>query len=230
MSEIVAVIPIKRHSERVASKNIRPFADTTLFELKLQQLKPVDGFVSKVVASEDDEILEIATSYGFEVLKRNPYYSTSHVPMSEVYSYIGSNVEGQFIAWINVTNPLAETEVYERALRKFDEVKDHDIDCFLSVWELKENIFFQGKPVNFQPYPWPRSQDLQDCYAMSFIINISSREDLIAWGSCVGEKPYFYILDSLTSTDIDFEEDFQLCEAVYKERKRNGLSREQQRG
>ena len=38
---------------------------------------------------------------------RDKYFSTSKVPMSEVYSYIASEIEGDYIAWINVTNRCA---------------------------------------------------------------------------------------------------------------------------
>jgi CMP-N-acetylneuraminic acid synthetase len=221
MTDIVAVVPIKRQSERVANKNIRPFGGTTLFELKLQQLKEAKCFREVIIASEDDSILQIAIDHGLSVFKRDPYYSTSDVSMSEVYSYIASNVVGEYIAWINVTNPLAESFIYTNALCEFETIKEENFDCFLSVWEVKENIFYEGLPVNFTPSPWPRSQDLSGCYAMSFIINILKRQDMVSWGSCVGRKPYFFVVDPITSTDIDFEEDFQLCEMIYLDRKKH---------
>ena len=40
--------------------------------------------------------------------------------------------------------------------------------------------------------------------------------DLIRWGSCVGKKPYFLILDPLTAKDIDTQKDFDYCEFLYK--------------
>ena len=38
MKEVVALVPVKGNSERVNKKNIRKFGDTTLLELKLDQL------------------------------------------------------------------------------------------------------------------------------------------------------------------------------------------------
>ena len=95
---------------------------------------------------------------------------------------------------------------------------DYNFDCLLSAYEVKENLFYNGQPVNFKPNPWPKSQDLRGVYAMSFVINILKREDMVKWGSCVGQKPYFYLLDLVTSTDVDFQWDFDFCEMIYRER------------
>lgn len=216
--DITAVIPVKGQSERVKGKNIRPFGDTNLYELKLQHMKNVNGFDRVVVSSENAEILEIARKNGFDVHERDAKYSTPHIPMSDVYSFIASEVEGEHIAWVNVTNPLAESPVYNEAVRLYRGLND-EIDCLLSVSEVKDYLFKQGTPVNFQPNPWPRSQDLAGMCAMSFVVNILRREDMVKWGSCVGAKPYFYFLDKTTSMDVDFQEDFDFCEMIYKRKR-----------
>ena len=50
MKEIVAVIPVKGQSDRIESKNLRPFSDTNLYELKLSQLKKVTGFKEIIIS------------------------------------------------------------------------------------------------------------------------------------------------------------------------------------
>jgi CMP-N-acetylneuraminic acid synthetase len=215
--ERTALIPVKGSSERIKNKNTRPFCGTSLYELKLEQLKKVRGFSNIIVSSENEKILNIAREKGFNVHVRDPKYSTSYVPMSSVYSYIASEIKGEHIAWINVTNPLADAENYEKAIKEYNKMNSA-YDCLLSVYEVKDNIFYNGKPVNFKPYPWPRSQDLKGLCAMSFVINILKREDMVRWGSCVGKNPYFFYLDKVISTDVDFKEDFDFCEVVYKQR------------
>jgi len=216
--KIVGIIPVKANSERVKKKNLRKFGKTNLFELKLKQLKKTKNFKKIVVSSEDKAILQIAQKNGFSTHLRDPYYSTSKVPMSEVYSYIGSSVKAEHVAWINVTNPLAETKVYDEAVNIYSkQYKFHD--CLLSAIENKENFFFKNKPINFKRSPWPRSQDLIPLISLPFVINILRRNDLIKWGSCVGKKPFFYILDSIIAKDIDNPDDFKLCEYIYKSKK-----------
>ena len=154
------VVPVKGSSDRVKQKNLRSLCNTSLLELKLNQLKNVKGFNDIIVSSEDEEVLKVAESKGFSLHVRDPKYSTSEIPMSEVYSFIASVIHGDNIAWINVTNPLAETEIYEEACNLYHKMESK-YDCLLSSVALQENVFFNGQPVNFKPYPWPRSQDLK---------------------------------------------------------------------
>ena len=137
--------------------------------------------------------------------------------MSEVYSYIGSSVKAEHVAWINVTNPLAGSEVYDKAVTLYRKnfIK---YDCLLSAVEVKENFFYKKKPINFSRSPWPRSQDLEPLISLPFVINIMKKKNLVKWGSCVGKKPFFYILDNLIAKDIDNPEDFLFCETIYKKK------------
>ena len=211
---IVALIPVKENSDRVKRKNLRKFGKTNLLELKLEQLKKVKGFNKIIISSESEYILNIASTYKFEIHKRHPKYSTSKVPMSEVYSYIASEIEGDFIAWVNITNPLATSKIYQRAISTFKKL-DKKYDCLLSAYKIQENLYYKNKRVNFPRSPWPRSQDLIPVYSLSFVINILKRTDMVKWGSCVGRNPYFYLLDKLTSWDIDDQIDFDFCEYIF---------------
>lgn len=220
---VVGLIPVKGSSDRVKQKNLRDFAGSSLLEVKLSQLKEAEGFEDLIVSSEDRDVLRVAEKNGFNVHIRDPKYSTSDVPMSDVYSYIASEIGGENIAWINVTNPLAGPHIYTKALKLFHEM-DASHDCLLSSINLQENLFYQGIPVNFSPYPWPKSQDLQGLNSLTFVINILKRIDMISWGSCVGNSPYFYDLDKIDSWDIDDQADFDFCEFMYK---RNSINFDQ---
>ena len=215
--EIIGLIPVKGSSERVPMKNLRKFGDTSLFELKLSQLSKARGFEKIIVSSEEDKILSIAEKKGFGVHERDSKYSTSDVPMSDVYSYIASEIEGENIAWINVTNPLAGADCYTNAIKSYREM-DAKYDCLLSVSEVQDYLFHENKPVNFKPNPWPKSQDLSGVLEMTFVINILKRQDMVKWGSCVGSSPFFYHLSKVDSWDIDFQEDFDFCEMVHDKR------------
>ena len=212
--EIVGLVPVKGASERVPMKNLRKFGDSSLLELKLSQLSKAEGFDEIVISSEEDMILSIAHKQGFSTHERDPKYSTSDVPMSDVYSYIASEIGGENIAWINVTNPLAGPDCYTEAIKTYATIGD-EYDCLLSVSKVKDYLFHNGSPVNFQPNPWPKSQDLSGIVEMTFVINILRREKMIEWGSCVGNRPYFYYLNKVQSWDIDYQEDFDFCEMVY---------------
>lgn len=215
-SKIVGIIPVKLKSERVIDKNFRQFCNTSLFELKLTQLKKTKEFARFVVSSESEKVLKKAQKLGFDVHLRDPKYSTSFVSMSKVYEYIASEIECQYLAWINVTNPLFETKNYDLAAKIFKKLDKSKFDCLLSTFEIKDYFFYKKKPLNFIRTPWARSQDLVGLQSLSFAINILSRKNMIKWQSCVGKKPYLLEFPQLDSWDIDFNHDFNFCEYVFK--------------
>ena len=56
---ITAVVAVRKGSQRVPNKNIRPFGDSNLLQMKLDTLKEVDGIDDIIVNSDCDEMLDI---------------------------------------------------------------------------------------------------------------------------------------------------------------------------
>lgn len=214
---IVAIVPVKGNSVRVKKKNLTKFADSNLFQIKLKQLKKTSCFQKIIISSENKKILDYAKNNGFSTHLRDSYFSTSKVPMSEVYRYIASEVDGEYIAWINATNPLCNEYIYQSAVKKFKKISNN-YDCFLSAVKNKQNYFYKNKPINFKRSPWPRSQDLKPLISLPFAISILKRKDMVKWGSCVGKKPFFYFLNPLVATDIDDQSSFKIAELLFKKK------------
>ena len=213
---IIALIPVKGNSERVIKKNIRPFADTNLLELKLNQIIESKSVDKIIVSSESSEVLDYANKFNNVIThKRDSSYSTSSVPMSSVYSHLAKEVECENIMWAQVTNPLAGSKIYQKAVDLYFSM-DSKFDCLLSCSEVKDYLLRDFKPLNFTRIPWMKSQDLEGIHELTFVANILKRDNLIKWGSLVGENPYYIELDKDISMDIDFQEDFDFCEYLYK--------------
>lgn len=217
-NEITALIAVKGNSERVPKKNVRPFAGSSLLEVKLKQVIESEAFGRILVSSEDDEILAVCERAGVSTHKRDAYYSTSEVPMSEVYQYLAREVQTEHIAWIPVTNPLVHAGIYRDAVSKYFSMDHTRHDSLVSVTELHEYIFFENKPLNFTRDPWMRSQDLKGTYAINFAINILKKENMISFRATFGEKPEFFVVPDGFGLDIDYMEDFLLAELIYKQR------------
>ena len=65
MTKITAVIPIRSGSQRVKDKNLRPFANTTLMENKIEMLLNVPELDSIIVNTNSEEAIEIVNKrYG----------------------------------------------------------------------------------------------------------------------------------------------------------------------
>ena len=212
--KIKALVAVRSGSVRVQNKNLRPFAGSSLLEVKLKQLKRIKRLDGIIVNSNDDIMLQIATQNGCEAVKRDEYYASNTVSMSDVYKNMAENCDCDVIAYINCTNPLLKDETIDNAISVFEAMEGYD--SLNSAHLIKEFMFLNNKPVNYDLLNQPRSQDLPDYYALNFAINIITRDNMIACKNVVGKCPLIYGIDEVEATDIDNPIDFEFAEYVYK--------------
>ena len=63
--EIVAIIPIRKNSQRIKNKNFRKFFNNkSLLEIKIEQLKKVKLIDKMVVSSDSKKAEQISRKYG----------------------------------------------------------------------------------------------------------------------------------------------------------------------
>jgi CMP-N-acetylneuraminic acid synthetase len=212
---IKALIAVRSGSVRVPNKNIRPFAGSTLLELKIKQLKSINELDGIIVNSDDDAMLNIANKLGVETIKRSSFYASNTVSMSEVYKNMAENFNGDIVMYSNVTNPLVRTESYINAINKYKE-KGNETDSLNSAHLIKEFMFLDGKPINYDLKRQPRSQDLPDIFALNFAFSIIKKEYMIGYKNVIGFRPFLYELSEIESIDIDTQFDFDIAEYMYK--------------
>lgn len=215
--KIKAMVAVRSGSVRVQNKNIKPFAGSTLLDLKLQQLKRIPNLDGVIVNSNSDEMLAIADKYGCEPVKRDEYYASNSVSMSDVYKNMAENFSGDIVAYINVTNPLLKDETIVKAIEIYKKfMESEEFDSLNSAHLIKEFMFKDNLPINYDLRHQPRSQDLPDIAALNFAISIISKEKMIECKNVVGYKPNIYVIDEVEATDIDNPIDFEFAEFVYK--------------
>lgn len=213
--KIKALVAVRSGSQRVKNKNIRPFAGSTLLEVKIHQLKRIKELDGIVVNSNDDEMLEIASRLGCETVKRDEVYASNSVSMSDVYKNMAENINTDVIAYINVTNPLLKDETISQAINLYFENLEQ-FDSLNSAHLIKEFLFKDNLPINYDLRHQPRSQDLPDISALNFAISIISRKLMIESKNVVGYSPYIFNIDEVEATDIDNQIDFDFAEFMYR--------------
>lgn len=215
--KIKALVAVRSGSVRVQSKNIRPFAGSSLLEIKMNQLKRIPNLDGIIVNSNDEQMLQIASKMGAEIVKRDDYYASNEVSMSEVYKNMAENADTDVIAYINVTNPLLKDETIIKTIDLYKNmVSEHTFDSVNSAHLIKEFMFRDNLPINYDLQNQPRSQDLPDITALNFAINIIDRDKMIERKNVVGYMPKLYIIDEVEATDIDNQIDFEFAEFMYK--------------
>lgn len=211
---IKALVAVRAGSQRVKNKNIKPFANSTLLEIKLKQLLRCELLDGVIVNSDDPYMLEIAANMGCETVLREQYYASSSAPMSEVYKNMAENAECDVIVYANVTNPLIKDTTLAEIINFYKEHTE-SYDSVNSAHPIKEFLFKDNKPINYDLKHQPRSQDLPDIFALNFAVSVISREKMISGMNVVGDNPYIFKIDQVESTDIDNEIDFDFAEYMY---------------
>jgi CMP-N,N'-diacetyllegionaminic acid synthase len=212
-----ALVAARGGSKRVLQKNTRPFGDTTLLEIKLAQLTRIPIIDRVVLSSEDPEILSLARQFDCDAMPRDSYFASDAVVMSEVYAYMASQCPGDVIIYANCTSPMVRDCTiieligdYERGLGTHDSVNSGSL--------IREFLFEDNKPVNYDPGFQPRSQDLPELVALNFAVSIIDRQLMIERRNVVGSTPNLRIIDEVEGVDIDTPLDFAFAEFLFREK------------
>ena len=134
---VKALIPVRSGSVRVKNKNIAPFAGSSLLEIKIRQLKRISELDEIVVNSNSDEMLEIAARPGAKTVKRNEYFATSSVAISDVYEDMAKHLDCDTVLFADATNPMIEDET----VRKVIELYEHRDETYDSVVPTRRLTF-----------------------------------------------------------------------------------------
>ena len=212
---ITAIIPVRKGSQRVKNKNKKLFSNSSLLEIKINQLIKLQkrNKISEIiVTSDDDEMLEIAKKLGVSTHKRDSYYASSTATNSEFFHNLANEVgSNQWIMYSPVTSPLVSIETYNEILSEF---KNNPCNM-VTASPVKHHLWLDGAPINYKIEDSPNSQDLPDIYSINYAISIIKRSDMIKWKNVVTDNPTFKILDEIESIDIDTEFDFMIAELIY---------------
>lgn len=216
--KITAVIPIRTGSQRVRDKNLRPFGDTNLMELKIQNLLKVPELDSIIVnTNSEDAIGIVENNYLREGVKyhhREEYYASSQCSGSEFFHHLGEVTDTDLFVYCPCTSPFIQPQTISQCIQMFK--SSSDCDCIATVSSIKEFLWLDGKPVNYDPLHAPNSQNLPDVVALNFGVTVISREDLIRNRNIIGKHPKFVLTTDIESIDIDTPLDFYIAEQIYK--------------
>ena len=215
--KLTAIIPVRAGSQRVKNKNIKPFANTTLLDIKIETLKKVQGIDDIIVSSDSQEMLKIAKEHDVNVHVRDEYFASNEVNNSDFMQNLSTIVDEGHIMYSPCTSPLLSSETITEIVSKY---KNNNLRNIVTVTTQKHHMWLNGKPLNYDPSNAPNSQDLPDIYSINYGCCILSKDDLYKHKNVVVE-PTFHITNEIESIDIDTEFDFIIAEFVY--RMTNGL-------
>ncbi|MCP9452148.1 MAG: acylneuraminate cytidylyltransferase family protein [Nitrospira sp.] len=216
---IVALLPMKAHSERVKGKNFRLFNGRPLFRWILDSLLDVESVNLVVLNTDARSILAEHGLYDSErvmIRDRRPELCGDFVSMNRILADDVAAVPADIYVMTHTTNPLLSSTTIREALKKFEQERGQ-YDSLFSVNKFQSRFYRQdGSPINHDPRNLIRTQDLEPWYEENSNLYIFTQESFRQTNARIGLKPLMFETPRIESFDIDTPEDWTICELLAK--------------
>lgn len=216
--KIVALVPMRHHSQRVPGKNYRLLAGKPLYQHVLDSLLQCPEIDRVAVDTDSPEIAGgLKESYPqVEWIERPDHLRADTIPMNEILLYDTSLIQADFYLQTHSTNPLLRPETISAAIQALLE-NYPAYDSLFTVTRIQTRLWDSlARPVNHNPAILLQTQDLPPIYEENSCIYLFTREILAARRNRLGERPYLFPIDRAEAWDIDEELDFLIADLLLR--------------
>lgn len=229
-SSIVALLPMKAHSERVAGKNFRNFSGKPLFYWVLDTLLSIEEIKRVVINTDARSILSengLNETPRVMIRDRGPELCGDLVSMNAVLADDVRSVDADIYLMTHTTNPFLSADTVRRALAAFREAKSRGTADSLFTVDKVQTRFYRSdcSPVNHDPGNLVRTQDLDPWFEENSNLYIFTRESFGSTGARIGRQPMMFEGPRLESIDIDDQDDWDFAEVAAGYLRENGKDR-----
>jgi CMP-N-acetylneuraminic acid synthetase len=211
---IIALVPMKGHSERIPGKNLKVLCGKPLFAWIIDTLKEC-SFVKEIVVNTDSKEISklIQKRYSDVIIHERPQeLCGDFVSMNKIIEYDLSKISGNLFLQTHSTNPLLTKNTLEKAAEIFKKYQS-----VFSVTRYQSRFYdSEFKPINHNPEELIRTQDLPPIYEENSNFYFFTREVFNKNKMRVGSKPFLFEMDALEAVDLDYPVQWALAEALIK--------------
>ncbi|MEN2413839.1 acylneuraminate cytidylyltransferase family protein [Flavobacterium mesophilum] len=226
METVSVFLPTRKGSERVINKNTRIFADVPngLLQVKLGQLLKTKLVDEIILSSNDEASLDFGNGIAknesrLKVIERPDHLALSSTNLIDLVNYVPSICNTTNFLWTHVTSPFVTGEDYDAAITAYFKGLAEGYDSLMSVKTIQNFLWSKEKNdlINrISDVKWPRTQDLMPLYEIDSAFFIASRNIYLNSQDRIGQKPFLMEQSGFKSFDVDWEDDFELAELIYK--------------
>ena len=217
----LAIIPARGGSKRLPRKNILDLCGKPLISWSIEAALK-SKYISKVVVSSDDEeILNISSNFGADIIKRPYELANDTATTFDAIKHTINNLEKyDYIVLLQPTSPLRNENQIDEAIELLEEKQ---ADAIVSVSEMDHSPLWSnilpedGNMRGFlrEEILNKRSQDLEKYYRLNGAVYICKTDKLLENKSFfLKDNIFAYIMDKKNSIDIDEEIDFLFAQRV----------------
>jgi CMP-N-acetylneuraminic acid synthetase len=236
MEKALAVIPARGGSVRVPRKNIKLLHGKPLIAYAIEAARDAETIDRIIVSTDDDEIKRVAIEYGAEVPFMRPADISEDVPTEDVALHAvewlrnNDSYSPGILVCLEPPSPFRKAEHIDRCVNSI--IADKDLDSALTVTNVRgyrpEWMVRIGTDNLITPYTdyftregeallkFPASQEFEPLYRSVGLVFSCRTSALKKYKSFVGRKCMAIEIDGKDTLDLDYPEDFDICEIIMK--------------
>lgn len=208
---IVAVVPMKLNNVRLPQKNIKKFRNGhPLCWYILSTLLKSENIDDVYVYCSNEEIKKYIPQ-GVTYIKRDVSLDQNTTKMNEVLQRFSQDVNADIYVMTHATAPFISVESIDKGICA---VVKEGYDSAFAVKKLKDFIWKNGEPFNYNLDDIPRTQDLETMYIETSGFYIYKKHIISEFGRRIGLNPRLIEVSEIESCDIDEYEDFIIADAI----------------
>jgi CMP-N-acetylneuraminic acid synthetase len=224
--KLVALVPMRHHSQRVPGKNYRMLAGKPLFHHIVETLLAVPEVGEVVVDTDSTPVINGLRQHFPQVksISRPEHLRADDVPMNDILIHDTEQVQADFYLQTHSTNPLLKPPTISRAIQSL--ITNYpNYDSLFSVTRLQTRLYDQhGRAINHDPAVLIQTQNLPPVYEENSCLYIFTRKSLLKQHHRIGEKPLMFEIDASEAWDIDEELDFAITDFLLRRKNKIGSS------
>lgn len=227
--KILVIIPARGGSKGIPHKNIKPLNGKPLIHYTIDEAREIVGDEDICVSTDDPEIIKCVEDYGQEVpFVRPEELATDTAGTYEVLLHALNFYEKQgrhydVVLLLQNTSPFRKAEQIKEALKLYTP----DVDMVVSVKECAANPYYSVFEENSEGYLHVckgdgnifRRQDAPKVYEYNGAIYIMNAERLKTTHMHKMQKRVKYVMDDLSSFDLDTMWDWEMAERIAAQNK-----------
>ncbi len=202
----VCIIPIKKKSKRIRSKNFILINRKPLYSYLLDKLTKCN-FDEIYVDSDSSEIESYCKKKGYKFINRKSYLKKDNANGNDLILYHQKLIKSDLFFQLFVTAPLLSIKSINETIKLLKKTKKYD--SILTCYEQYSWTWFSNKPVNYKPNILPRSQDAKPIIIESTGLYGIKNDALKKYKCRIGKRPFFYKIDEIEAHDIDNKLDIE---------------------
>ena len=215
---LVALLPMKEHSERVKNKNFKILKGKPLYKWILDTLLSCEEIDLIIINTDSEKLLNNFSYKSKKILirERAKKLCGDLVSMNKIIDDDLKNVDSSIYLMTHSTNPFLSKCTIQKALKLYKEgLSEKKFDSLFTV-NTHQTRFYKknGQPINHDPKNLMRTQDLEKWYEENSNLYLFTKESFQKNNNRIGSKPFLYESPKYESIDIDDQNDWEFAEKL----------------